>query len=86
MFMTKRLDYETVKDYIEFDGTYTHSFDYMRKDRKIELWSDDDLRNYHDLKDKYFLSIGIKVFHIKEADWDLDPEACIKRCLDFLAS
>ncbi|HEY5235239.1 MAG TPA: hypothetical protein VIJ14_03580, partial [Rhabdochlamydiaceae bacterium] len=69
---------------IEFDGTYWHSFEKMRKDPKKVKWSDDDIRNYHELKDAWFLTKGIQILHIKEVDWDLDKEACIKRCLDFL--
>lgn len=69
---------------IEFDGTRFHSFEFMRKDSQKALWSDDDVRNYHDIKDTYFASIGIQVLHIKEADWDIDKKSCIDKCLEFL--
>lgn len=71
---------------IEFDGTYYHSFDRMRADPDKIKWSDDDIRNYHPIKDSWFSSIGIQILHIKEVDWNMDKEACIKRCLDFLAN
>lgn len=70
---------------IEFDGTYYHSFEYMRKDEHKILWSDEDIRNYHEIKDSYFLeTYGIKILHIKEEEWKQGKEDCIQRCLDFL--
>jgi len=75
-----------LKKGIEYDGKYYHSFERMRADPDKALWSDDDIRNYHKFKDDWFLSLGIKILHIKEEEWDLDKESCIKRCLDFLAS
>lgn len=71
---------------IEFDGTYHHSFKYMRMSKRKQEWSDEDIRNYHEIKDAWFLSKGIKILHIKEKDWILNKEDCIKRCLEFLAS
>jgi hypothetical protein len=72
---------------IEFDGEYYHSFEKMRADYNKRFWSDDDIRNYHQIKDNWFLSSkDIKILHIKWKDWDTNKEACIKRCLDFLAS
>jgi hypothetical protein len=70
---------------IEYDGSYYHSFEYMRKAKNENLWSDSAIITYHEDKDLYFLSIGIKILHIKEEDWDLDKQSCIKRCLDFLS-
>jgi hypothetical protein len=69
---------------IEFDGKHYHSFMVMRADKRKKLWSDDDIRNYHQLKDDWFASKGIKILHIKEVDWNINKEACVKRCLDFL--
>ncbi len=69
---------------IEFDGTYYHSFKCMRKSKSKKLWSDEDICNYHEVKDEYFASKGIQILHIKEEDWISDKEACIKRCLEFL--
>lgn len=69
---------------IEFDGTYHHSFERMRKCKQKKSWSDDDIRNYHEIKDSWFASKGIQILHIKEEDWDLNKEICIERCLNFL--
>jgi len=70
---------------IEFDGTYHHSFKCMRKNKNKKHWSDEDIRNYHEIKDAWFLSKGIQILHIKEEDWIKDKEECIKRCLGFLS-
>lgn len=70
---------------IEFDGKYHHSFVAMRKSKDKIKWSDDDIRNYHNIKDQYFLSKGIKILHIKEEDWIKNKEDCIKRCFEFLS-
>lgn len=67
---------------IEFDGTYHHSFKGLKRSRKH--WPDEDVYNYHDLKDAHFATKDIKILHIKEVDWDLDKQSCIQRCLDFL--
>lgn len=69
---------------IEYDGIYSHSFKGLKRGRKH--WPDSALRQYHEIKDAYFLSKGIKILHIKEVDWNADKQACIQRCLDFLAS
>lgn len=69
---------------IEFDGTWTHSFKGLKRGRKH--WPDEDIRNYHKLKDGWFKTKGIKILHIKQKDWDRDKESCIKKCLDFLKS
>ena len=69
---------------IEFDGKYHHTYEYMRKDLKRSKWSDDDIRNYHEIKDAWFATKGIQILHIKEADWLKNKEGCIKRCLEFL--
>lgn len=67
---------------IEFDGTYHHSFK-MLKSRRLH-WPDEDVRNYHEIKDSWFASKGIQILHIKEEDWIADKEDCIRRCLEFL--
>jgi hypothetical protein len=67
---------------IEFDGTYHHSFKGLKRGRPG--WSDEDLLNYHQLKDDHFLSKGIQILHIKEKDWDKDKQACINECFEFL--
>jgi uncharacterized protein (DUF488 family) len=56
----------------------------MRKNKSKKFWSDDDIRNYHEIKDDWFASKGIKILHIKEEDWIADKEICIQRCLKFL--
>ncbi len=71
---------------IEFDGKYHHTFEYMRNDKAKKNWPDEALRQYHEIKDSYFLSRGIKILHIKETGWLKDKQACVQRCLDFLAS
>jgi len=67
---------------IEYDGTYYHSFAGLKRCRFH--WPSDDIRNYHQIKDDWFASKGIQILHIREEDWNLDKEECIKRCLDFL--
>ena len=69
---------------IEFDGKHYHSFEYMRKCKNKRLWSDDDIHNYHEIKDEWFAAKGIKILHIKEDDWDANKQACLDRCLEFL--
>jgi very-short-patch-repair endonuclease len=69
---------------IEFDGRYHHSYEFMRADPKKAKWSDEDIRNYHQIKDAWFASKGIQILHIKEKDWDKDKQACIDKCLKFL--
>jgi hypothetical protein len=69
---------------IEFDGEYWHSFKGLRKSRNRKYWPEEDIANYHQIKDDYFLSKKIRILHIKEQDWNIDKEDCVKRCLDFL--
>jgi hypothetical protein len=67
---------------IEFDGTYWHSFEGLKSSRK--KWSDEDILNYHVLKDEYFASQGIQILHIKEESWIKDKKKCIQKCFEFL--
>lgn len=69
---------------IEFDGIYFHSFKCMRSQKSKKLWSDDDIRNYHKLKDDWFKTQGIEILHIKEADWFENQQKCIDLCFKFL--
>ncbi len=69
---------------IEFDGKYWHSFKKMRENKKN--WPDEDVRNYHEIKDDWFASKGIRVLHIKEEDWKKDKEKCIVACIEFLGA
>jgi hypothetical protein len=71
-----------LKKGIEFDGMYWHSAKGLKRSRPD--WSEEDLLNYHEIKDSYFLSQGIQILHIREKDWLKDKEVCIKRCLEFL--
>lgn len=67
---------------IEFDGRYHHSYEGLK--RGHPTWPDEDIKNYHQLKDGWFLSKGIQILHIKEEDWKKDKETCIKKCLNFI--
>ena len=67
---------------IEFDGTYWHSVPGLKRSR-ID-WPEDDLENYHKIKDDYFLSKNVKIYHIKEEDWRIDPEQSLLKVLEFL--
>jgi hypothetical protein len=69
---------------IEFDGERWHSFGFMRKDPQKAKWPDEDIKNYHEIKDTFFLSRDIKILHIKGKDWDKDKQACIDKCFAFL--
>jgi len=71
---------------IEFDGQYYHSFEYMRNTPHKKGWSDEDILNYHQIKDDYFLTKGVKILHIKEEDWILDKQECVNRCFKFLTN
>ncbi len=67
---------------IEFDGIFSHSFKGLKWGRPH--WPDEDLKIYHELKDQWFLTKGIKILHIKEVDWNSNKQACIDKCLAFL--
>jgi very-short-patch-repair endonuclease len=67
---------------IEFDGTYHHSINGLRRSHK--KWPEDQLKNYHKIKDSYFKTKGIDILHIKEEDWLKNRKRCIKKILFFL--
>ena len=67
---------------IEFDGTYWHSVVGLKRSRKD--WPEEDLKNYHHLKDEYFKSKGIEIMHIKEENWLKNREECLKKILEFV--
>lgn len=67
---------------IEFDGHYWHSVDGLRRSRQD--WPQEDLENYHQIKDDYFKSREIEILHISEKDWIEDKQKCINECLSFL--
>jgi very-short-patch-repair endonuclease len=67
---------------IEFDGKYWHSDKGLKRSR--DHWPQEDIDNYAALKDGWFASKGIQILHIREEYWDLNKEACLKLCLEFL--
>jgi uncharacterized damage-inducible protein DinB len=69
---------------IEFDGEYWHSEAGLKRSRSH--WPQEDINNYHQLKDDHFAIKGIQVLHIKEEDWVTNKEVCIQKCLNFLSS
>jgi len=56
---------------IEFDGKYWHSFKVLSKRKNL---TKEQARTYHEDKDSFFETLGIKVFHIKEEDWYLNKD------------
>lgn len=71
-----------LKKAIEFDGEYWHSDAGLKRSR--DHWPQEDIDNYHMIKDEWFQSKGISIIHIKEEEWIKDREFCIKKCIDFL--
>ena len=69
---------------IEFDGRYHHSPEGLKRSRPH--WPEEDIRDYHELKDRWFASKGISLLHIKWYEWENDKESCINRCLEFISS
>lgn len=51
---------------VEFDGKYWHSFEVLSKRKNL---TKEKALTYHEDKDSFFQTLGIKVFHIKEEDW-----------------
>jgi len=73
-----------LKKGIEFDGTYWHSVEGLKRSR--QGWSQGDLENYHQIKDDYFKSKGIELLHINEKNWLKNKEKCIQKCMKFLSN
>jgi stalled ribosome alternative rescue factor ArfA len=69
---------------IEFDGTYYHSFEGLKKSRPH--LSDEILLNYHSIKDNIANDCGISILHIREKDWLQNKEKCVNLCLNFLGA
>jgi DNA-binding Xre family transcriptional regulator len=67
---------------IEFDGTFHHSFAGLKRGRKN--WPDEDIENYHQIKDDYFKSKGIGILHITEKEYNSNKQHTIEKCLNFL--
>ena len=82
----KRLDVDIyipkLKIGIEYDGTYHHSFEGLKRSRKN--WPIKAIKQYHKIKDDYFSSIGITILHIKEEDWMNDKNKCIQEITSFI--
>lgn len=74
-----------LKKGIEFNGTYWHSFNVMRKDKRKKDWTDEDIKNYKIIKENYFYKkYKIKILHIEEYDWKENKELCIQKCINFI--
>lgn len=67
---------------IEFDGKYYHSFEGLKRSKPH--WPDEDIHNYHQIKDDYFKSKGIEILHISEKEWLANKEECFQRINQFL--
>jgi len=67
---------------IEFDGTYWHSVEGLKRSRK--QWSEEELINYHKTKDDYFKSKNISILHISQEDLDENKQAIIEKIFTFL--
>lgn len=67
---------------VEFDGKYWHTPKGLSRGRPN--WPEEDLENYHQIKDEYFLSKGIQILHIDEKDWLKNKEECIQKAFAFL--
>ena len=74
----------TLNKGIEFDGKYWHTFEVMRIQEHKKNWSDEDIRNYSNIKDNYFKSKGIIILHITEKEWKEDKEQSLTKVLKFL--
>lgn len=64
---------------IEYDGRYHHSEKYLIQSKTEHGWPIEDARNYHEIKDSYFLLYKkIEILHIKGDDWKINKDYCIK--------
>lgn len=71
-----------LKKGVEFDGDYWHSPKGLKRGRPS--WTDEQIENYHELKDAFFRSRNIEVLHVKEQDWLSDKDRCIDEIFKFL--
>ena len=70
---------------VEFNGTYWHSFEGLKRGRSHWL-NDEDIKNYHNLKKEFFKSKNIDYIEILQIEWNKDPDKCINECLQFLGA
>jgi hypothetical protein len=71
-----------LKKGIEFNGTYYHSMDGLRRSRPT--WPEEMLKNYHQLKQDFFKDRGIQIIYISEVDWKRNKQQCIDIVMAFL--
>lgn len=71
-----------LKKGIELDGEYWHSFEVMKRNKKN--WPEEDVKNYHIIKDVYFKSKEINILHITDREWKNDKEQSLSKILEFL--
>lgn len=67
---------------IEFNGNYWHSFEGLK--RKLVNWTDEEIRNYHNIKKQFFLDRNIQYFEVWEKDWKNNKEETFKKITSFL--
>jgi hypothetical protein len=67
---------------IEFNGKYWHSVVGLKRSRPH--WPEDKIEKYHEIKEKFFKSCGVKVLFINEEDWIRDKREEIDKCFEFL--
>lgn len=73
---------EELQKGIEFDSTYWHLPENIKKNRSH--WDAKDLDNYHGTKDSFFAEQGIKVLHVDENTWKNDQDKAIKAILLYI--
>lgn len=70
---------------IEFNGTYWHSFEVLKRKRS-NGWTISEIKNYHEDKRKHFAKHGIKYLNIQEKEWDKNKSKCLTYILKFLGT
>lgn len=74
----------SIKKGIEFDGTYWHRPEVLKRGRPN--WREEDLLDYHLTKDKFFNLLGIQILHVKEESWENNKQDCLNKIDNFLRS
>lgn len=67
---------------IEFDGKHWHSEEMLAK--RLNRWPKDEVKFYHEKKDRFFSDLNISVLHIKELDWKKNSSDCLAKIRIFL--